>query len=113
MVRTGGALAVITSPVLAACRVTSMQQVVQELTLMRLKWDVQTLKSSMRMLVGAVRMLAGLRGVGVMGRWALQGGGWGRNRRHDGKRPNPEWLMRAVCLLVLSRVLSRCLAGSM
>ena len=100
----------ITAPVLTACRMTTMQQVVEQLTLMGLQWNIEALQIAMRRLSVATGVFTGLRRVGMMGRWALQRGGWGRDSRHDEEGSIFESLLMSVDLVVLSRVLSGCRA---
>ncbi len=83
MMCTSRALAMITAPVLTACRMTTMQQVVEQLPLMGLQWNIEALQIAMRRLSVAMGVFTGLRRVGVVGRWALQWGGRGRDSRHD------------------------------
>ena len=85
MMRTSRALAMITAPVLTACRMTTMQQVVEQLPLMGLQWNIEALQIALRRLSVALGVLTGLRRVGVVGRWALQWGGRGGDSRHDEK----------------------------
>ncbi len=100
----------ITAAVLTACRMTTMQQVVEQLPLMGLQWNIEALQIAMRRLSVAMGVFTGLGRVGVVGRWALQRGGRGRDRRHDENGSSSESLIASVDLLVLSRVLSGCLA---
>ena len=83
MMCTSRALAMITAPVLTASGMTAMQQVVEQLPLMGLQRNIEALQVAMRRLSVAMGVFTGLRRVGVVGRWALQWGGRGRDSRHD------------------------------